>query len=227
MNPTTTEPAVTEPADLAPDPSGPDAQPSPEPTPRRRGRPRDEGADRRILAAAASLMLDRGVSDITVDEVAEQAGVGKATVYRRYPSKEAMAAEALNTLFRTKVPVPDTGSFRGDMTAVYTDTIRFASSRQGHAFLRLAAGAAGRSRTVADLYREAYQQRRDRFGVVIDRALERGELATDLDRTMFLDWLPALLMFRAITFQPMPKVEDVPDLLEKALRGAITPTDQS
>jgi hypothetical protein len=44
---------------------------------------------------------------------------------------------------------------------------------------------------------------------------------------MFLDWLPALLMFRAITFQPMPKVEDVPDLLEKALRGAITPTDQS
>lgn len=193
---------------------------SPEtPVKRGRGRPRDEGADERILSAAAALMLQRGAADVTVDEVAEQAGVGKATVYRRYPSKDAMAAAALNTLFRASVPIPDTGSFRTDMEAVYTDTIAFASSQQGHAFLRLAAGAASRSRKVADLYRIAYENRRDRFGVIIDRALERGELSRDLNRPLFLDSLPALLMFRVITNQPLPEAAQVPELIELIVRS--------
>jgi AcrR family transcriptional regulator len=192
------------------------------PPARRRGRPRDESADARILAAAASLMLERGAVDVTVDQVAEKAGVGKATVYRRYPSKEVMAAEALNTMFSRQVPVPDTGTFRGDMLAVYRDTIGFARSRRGQSFLRLAAGAACRSRRVADLYRVAYEKRRDVFGVLIDRGVERGELTEDLlDRTLFLDALPALLMFRTVTHQDMPEITDAEHLLEQALSGAL------
>jgi len=186
---------------------------------RGRGRPRDEGADDRILDAAAELMLERGVGDVRVEEIAEHAGVGKATVYRRFPTKDAMAAAALSRMFGRRIPIPDTGSFRSDMEAVYVRTIEFASSRQGWTFIRLAAAAAGRSRRAADVYREAYEARRDQFGVVIDRALSRGELTRDLDRPLFLDSLPALLLFRAVTNQALPSVDQVPQLIDGILRA--------
>lgn len=218
--------AVSPEADPRPDAGTADAGTTDADTPvapvaRRRGRPRDESADARILAAAASLMLERGAVDVTVDQVAEKAGVGKATVYRRYPSKEVMAAEALNTMFSRQVPVPDTGTFDGDMVAVFRDTIEFARSRRGQSFLRLAAGAACRSRRVADLYRTAYEKRRDMFGVVIDRAIERGELDGDLlDRRVFLDALPSLLMFRTVTYQEMPHPDEAERLYRQTLDGA-------
>jgi AcrR family transcriptional regulator len=197
----------------------PDESAPAEPVRRPRGRPRDEGADGRIIQAAADLMLERGIAEVTVDEVADQAGVGKATVYRRYPSKDALAAAALKMMFGRQVAVPDTGSFREDMIIVYSDTIRFAGSKKGSAFLRLAAGAATRSRKAADLYRDAYEQRRDQFGVIIDRALERGELTEDLNRALFLDSLPALLVWRVITNQPLPPLDQVPDLIDGIIRS--------
>ena len=60
---------------------------------RKRGRPRDPEADGRILAAASSLILMRGFESMTVDEVASNAGVGKATVYRCWPTKELLVAD--------------------------------------------------------------------------------------------------------------------------------------
>ncbi|HEX6086116.1 MAG TPA: helix-turn-helix domain-containing protein [Thermoanaerobaculia bacterium] len=62
---------------------------------RGRGRPRREGADEEILAVARVLLEERGYRDLSVDEVAERAGVAKTTVYRRWPSKGALAAAAL------------------------------------------------------------------------------------------------------------------------------------
>jgi AcrR family transcriptional regulator len=186
---------------------------------RGRGRPRDDDADRRILEAATALMLERGVPDVTVDEVAQRADVGKATVYRRFPSKALLASHALESMFRAQVVIPDTGSFRHDLERVYTDTIGFAGSSRGSAFLRLAAAAAGRSRKAADVYRRAYESRRDEFGVIIDRALARGELSRDLDRALFLDSLPAMLMFRTITNQSLPPVDAVPLMVDGMLRA--------
>lgn len=189
-------------------------------TPRRSaGRPRNVGADERILEAAVGLMLERGVPDVTVDEVAELADVGKGTVYRRFPSKAVLAASALESLFRTHIAIPDTGSFRTDMERVYADTIGFAGSSRGNAFLRLAAAAAGRNRKAADVYRLGYEHRRDEFGVIIERAILRGELSGDFNRSLFLDSLPALLMFRAITNQPLPPLDAVPSMIDGMLNA--------
>ena len=132
--------------------------------PAQAGPPRDEGADERILAAAAALMLDRGAVDVTVEEVAEQAGVGKATVYRRYPTKDAMASAALRTLFGAQVR-PDTGSFLGDLVEVYDVTI--ASRPPGRATVPAAGRVRPAEPKAADLYRVADEQRRDQFGVIV------------------------------------------------------------
>jgi len=59
-------------------------------TKRGRGRPRREGADEEILSVARTLLAERGYRELTVDAVAERAGVAKTTVYRRWPSKGAL-----------------------------------------------------------------------------------------------------------------------------------------
>ena len=84
----------------------------------KRGRPRDPDADGRILAAASALILLRGFDSMTVDEVASTAGVGKATVYRRWSRKEDLAVAAMERLYRDEMPPPDTGSIRGDLQAI-------------------------------------------------------------------------------------------------------------
>jgi AcrR family transcriptional regulator len=62
---------------------------------RGRGRPRRQGADEEILAVARALLAERGYRDLSVDEVAERAGVAKTTVYRRWPSKGMLVAAAI------------------------------------------------------------------------------------------------------------------------------------
>ena len=65
---------------------------------RGRGRPRREGADEEILNVALEMLREKGYRDLTVDAVAERAGVAKTTVYRRWPSKGALIAAALAPL---------------------------------------------------------------------------------------------------------------------------------
>src|SRR3954453_17821745 len=87
----------------------------------RRGRPRDPEAEPRIRRYAVQLLLERGFDGMTVDDVAEAAGVGKATIYRRWASKEELANDALTELFDVEIPDADTGSIEGDLQHVYRD----------------------------------------------------------------------------------------------------------
>src|SRR5688572_25806119 len=74
------------------------------PAKRGRGRPRDPETDAKITRAASELLLLRGFDKTTVDEVAARAGVGKATVYRRWPSKEDLAFAAMQSLYSDEFP---------------------------------------------------------------------------------------------------------------------------
>jgi len=80
----------------------------------RRGRPRSEKARQAILHAAAELLLNHGLGAVSMDTVAERAGVSKATIYRWWPTKETLALDALYHEWDTAQPsLPDTGSLRG------------------------------------------------------------------------------------------------------------------
>src|SRR5262245_1786735 len=81
---------------------------------RRPGRPRSEEAHGAILSAGITLTREVGYDALAMDAIAERAGVGKATVYRRWASKETLMAEALDRLVRS-IPVPDTGTTEGDL----------------------------------------------------------------------------------------------------------------
>ena len=87
----------------------------------RRGRPRSEKAKQAILTAASELLLEHGLHAMSMDDVAERAGVSKATIYRWWGSKELLALDALATAWAAPVPAAqrDTGSLRGDLLETF------------------------------------------------------------------------------------------------------------
>src|ERR1700683_3103501 len=94
--------------------------------PRAIGRPRDVRADRAILEATLQLMAERGVRDLRMEDVADRAGVGKATIYRRYRSKDQLVSDAIATLV-SEIAIPDTGSTRADLMALMTQEVELYS----------------------------------------------------------------------------------------------------
>ena len=94
--------------------------------PRRPGRPRDARADRAILEATLELAAEFGPLGLSMDAVAERAGVSKATIYRRWSSKEALLLDAWRELAGA-IPVPDSGVLRDDLRVLYAGLCRNAN----------------------------------------------------------------------------------------------------
>src|SRR6516162_8017145 len=86
------------------------------------GRPRDPDVDRRIAQAALDLFADAGWAGFAMEAVARRAGVGKASLYLRWNSKEALLADAL-TLRLARVTDVDTGTLRGDLVELATQML--------------------------------------------------------------------------------------------------------
>jgi AcrR family transcriptional regulator len=192
------------------------------PVRRGRGRPRDPATDQKITKAAADLMLLRGYDRTTVDDVADRAGVGKATVYRRWPSKEDLAVAAMETLYSAEMPEPDTGSIKGDLAASYRSVLAFVNTPEGEAYLRTSIAESVRDDRIAALYRASTQRREDASRATFERAIARGEVRADIEIDSVVQWLGGVLAVRAITNRPMPTADDVDELVEFTLRGVLT-----
>lgn len=188
-------------------------------SPARRGRPRDPGAAGRIKAAAADLLLERGYERMTVDDVAERAGVGKATVYRRWPSKDELAYDALAALLDVEVPTPDTGTIVGDLTQVYADLIGFLGTPRGVNFLRLAASESGRDERIGALYRQAVERRIELSLPSFERAISRGEVRADAELSAVCEAVLGVIVLRALIGAPLPTAADIPKMVELTLDG--------
>jgi len=203
--------------------AGPAMRSSPVPDVRRkRGRPRDPEADGRILAAASALILVRGFDSMTVDEVASTAGVGKATVYRRWARKEDLAVAAMEQLYRDEMPPPDTGSIRGDLRAMFTSVLNFVNSPTGIDYIRTTIKESLRDERIAALYREANERAEHNAVPVFERAISRGEVRTDTPVAAAVQVLGALVVMRAITGQEMPRVDEVDQMVDFVLNGIST-----
>lgn len=189
------------------------------PVVRRRGRPRDPQADVRILEAAAELILARGFDSMTVDEVAARAHVGKATVYRRWARKEDLAVAAMERLYVSEMPLPDTGAIESDLTVVYANVLAFANSDAGGAYLRTTIVESVRDNRIAALYRSASERAEAQAELMFERAIARGELRADVDLRWAVQWLTGLLAVCVITGRPMPEVAEVPELVRMTLEG--------
>jgi len=189
------------------------------PLPRRKGRPRDAGADERILAAAAELILQRGYDNMTVDEVAATAKAGKATVYRRWAGKEDLAFAALEQLYGREFPIPDTGSVEGDLRAAYKQGLEFAATKAGRAYLRMSISESLRDERIAALYIGAHQAQEAAARAIFERGIARGELRPDFRIDIAVSTFGGLLTLNAVVGGPVPSVGDVDDLIDLMMNG--------
>jgi AcrR family transcriptional regulator len=183
------------------------------------GRPRDPSAEDRIAKAACELLLEHGVDGTTVDAVAERAGVGKATVYRRWESKADMALAAFGCLVDGEIPPVDTGSLVGDLTEIYTFLIEFARTHEGASLLRLMAAESARDPRVAKIYRCALAQRFESCAYMFDAAVRRGELHANADRQMIFDWPMGVILTRILMERELPDKDDAARMARATANG--------
>jgi AcrR family transcriptional regulator len=190
---------------------------------RPRGRPRSETAQAAILSAAIALLLDEGLHAMSMDDVAERAGVSKATIYRWWASKELLALDALSTDWAaaTAIKRADTGSLRGDLLAFLRPWIRQLNEKP---YGRVIAGLVAQAQTdpeFATLYREHFvQPRRDATRLLFVRALDRGEILPNTDVEVALDLLYGPIYHRMLHLHaPLNDrfTKDVVDAVTKAV----------
>lgn len=189
------------------------------PAPRRKGRPRDSTADERILAAAAELILEHGYDNMTVDAVAAKAKAGKATVYRRWAGKEDLAYAALEQLYNTELPLPDTGSIRGDLKQAFTQTLEFVSSPSGRAYLRMTIAESLRDDRLGALYTAAHNSQEAAAKAMFERGIARGELRPDTRVDFAVAWISGLIVLNGVVDKPQPTVDEVDEMIDFLLRG--------
>lgn len=186
----------------------------------RRGRPRDPDAEPRIRRYAVQLLLERGFDGMTVDDVAEAAGVGKATIYRRWASKELLANDAMADLFDIEIPDADTGSIAEDLRQVYRYALAFVHSERGLALIKLAVSEANRDARSAAIYRDVLDRRIAATKDALDRARARGEpIRSTADPVLMVEWLAGVFVVRALTGQPMPDPAEADRLADVTLRA--------
>jgi AcrR family transcriptional regulator len=153
------------------------------------GRPRSEEAHLSILRSTLKLLEQVGFSELTVEEVAAHASVGKATVYRWWPNKAALIADAFASSTTGKLHFPDTGSVRTDLSQQMCQVIKIFRSRRGRIVSAiLAAGQSDRDLIVAFRERFLKPRRREAYAT-LRRGILRGELRGDLDPDLILDAL--------------------------------------
>jgi AcrR family transcriptional regulator len=167
---------------------------------KRRGRPRSEKARTAILDAATELFLEQGLEAVSMDEVAERAGVSKATIYRWWPSKETLALDALHYEWDTARPEPpDTGTLRTDLLALLRPWIRRIRARPYGRVVAELIAEAQTDTTFASIYHTRFvEPRREPARALLRRASERGELPSNTDLELALDLLYGPLYHRLL-----------------------------
>ena len=168
---------------------------------RGRGRPRSEAAHRAILDATLTLLDEGGYRPLTIEAVAARAGVGKTTIYRRWPSKLELVIEAVSQV-RPALPTEDTGSPQGDFIAFQRAQItRVAAGALPRIAPRLLAESVGDEELHAAFQRTLIAPLREAIGEVLQRGVDRGELRGDLDLELATDIVHGTVVYRILLSQ--------------------------
>ncbi|HEX2051778.1 MAG TPA: TetR/AcrR family transcriptional regulator [Actinomycetota bacterium] len=162
------------------------------------GRPRSAAAHLAILEATLELFVEEGFNGMTIEGVAARAGVSKATIYRRWPSKEELVSEAVGTISE-EIYAPDTGNVRDDLVRFVEQFAQLLASPESHRVFARMASEMTFSPQLGAIYKRNVMQPRRRLAVaVVERAKERGQLPEALDADLLIDMVVGALIMRAL-----------------------------
>ena len=158
-----------------------------------------------VLGAAAELLTEVGYDKMSVEDVAARAGVHKTTVYRRWPTKAALTADAASLHSADAVPIPDTGTMVGDLRLLAREVVANIGTEGGARRSRSIAAAAATSDELATAMHGFWAHRLALSAEVVERAIHRGELPASIDANLIIEtvigplWLRLLLTGEPIT----------------------------
>jgi AcrR family transcriptional regulator len=162
------------------------------------GRRRNEAARAAILTATVDLLRDGGLDSLTIDAIAQAAGVGRQTIYRWWPSKGAMLAEAMGLLAAAVVPPRESGSFTADLTGFWVDSFRSLADPGLARGLRDVAAEAQHDEHVAEALAGFTAQRRAALRAVLQRGVDQGQLSPAADLDLLVDLGYGFLWYRLL-----------------------------
>jgi AcrR family transcriptional regulator len=162
-----------------------------------RGRPRSDKVHRAILDAARELLIKDGYTRLRLEHVAALAGVGKATIYRRWGSKEQLAQALLADLAAPHIAIEETGDTREEMLAAVMNPMLAVTESEFGPVIRALLSQIATNPALGDPFRATVvQARRDEIARMIARGIERGDLCPDADAEIATELLVGPVYFR-------------------------------
>jgi AcrR family transcriptional regulator len=197
-------------------------------TPARPGRPRSESRRAAILAAAGELMLEGGLAAATMEAIAARAGVGKATIYKWWPSRGAVALEGFMVRAADSWSLPESASAPEALRVLATSAVRlFVGTPAGQLMRSLAADAQSQPEIARALREQWFGPRRAVAAEIIRKGIENGELRADLDLAATLDLVFAPVYYRLLfSHEPLDE-EFAVRSIEQVLHGIAAPGNKT
>ena len=210
---------------LALDPT-PGPAPSTATDPRgRRGRPRDPSRDAAILRAAYEVLAETGYEDTTLSAVAARAGAGKATLHRRWPTKEALVLAVIADVGRPPeaAALPDTGQLRSDLLALVDSAWLGGAASRLRGMKGLTSAALHSPRLAEALRRHVIEPYADAYRGLLRRGAQRGQVAPDADVDVLAEIVPALATHRLLFADAPPGREYFETVIDRVRLPACRP----
>ncbi len=181
------------------------------------GRPRSEEAHRAILDATLDLLVELGYSGLTVEGIAQRAGVGKATIYRRWPSKLPLVIEAFGQL--PGLEESDTGDLATDLEQMLRSYLRAFHGTPLGAVVPSLAGELPHNPELMELFAPLVKARRQPLIHALERAVARREIPADTDLDLAADLIFGPISVRIFFTQAKLGPRSVRPIVEMALDG--------
>jgi len=171
-----------------------------------------------VLTAALELLARDGYAGLTLNALAARGGVAKTTILRRWGSKAAVAAAAVQRLALHSVDLPESGTLRGDLNALQEKAVAVFTDGEGSFVPRLMRES-GHHPEIAELLHTVIHTRRLAYHRILGRAIARGELDPDVDQDMIIDMLIGPIWTRLlITRDPITQglIEEIVGVIIRA-----------
>jgi AcrR family transcriptional regulator len=151
-----------------------------------------------VLRVTSDLLRGVGLRAMTTEEIASRSGVSKATIYKWWPNKYAVAVEAFLSEMMAEAPDPDTGSAREDLRSVLRGVMYFFSGASGRVYAQLVAESQSDRLVQEELRDNLVARRRELIREIWDRGVARGELRADVDPDAAIDLVFGPPIYRLI-----------------------------
>jgi AcrR family transcriptional regulator len=182
--------------------TGPDDRPRP-------GRRRDPTRDAAIVEATLSSFVEDGYSSLTIEGVAARAGVGKATIYRRYSSKAQLVVDAVRAGAGIADGLPDTGDVRADLASMLRPLVTKLKSGHGDVLITLMTERLRNPDLNEEFERSVIGAKRAHTRSLLRSAVERGDLPGDTDIDVVAEAGAGIIWHHALHGLPLP--DDLPE----------------